>query len=451
MTFTPRDQVDWSAVAAALAPLTVIDDPALVRQKSRDFFWYSPILKRRMNHLTGDLVALPASEDQVLHAAHVARQFRVPLTVRGAGTGNYGQAMPLHGGIVLDVSGLNAIGAPGRGVLTAGAGAKLRDIDAACRPRGWELRMHPSTRRTATLGGFIAGGSGGIGSVMWGQLRDRGNLLGLRLVTLGDTPEVLALTGDDVQLANHAYGCTGIITELTVPLAPAHDWVDLIVLFDDFAQCNRFAQAIADADGVVKKLVTTVDAAGTGYFRGLADHLPAGKHAALLMIAEPFLSDYAALARAFGGTESYRAPTPETEAGGVPLYEYTWNHTTLQALKVDKGITYLQALFPADGGLALVEAMRARFPDDYIMHCEYLRAGGRATCAALPLIRYTTDKRLYEIIRAHEEAGILIFDPHTCILEDGGMKQVDDAQVAFRRRTDPLGLLNPGKMKGWTA
>ena len=451
MTFTPRDQVDWSAVAAALAPLAVIDDPALVRQKSRDFFWYSPILKRQMNHLTGDLVAMPGSEDQVLHAARVARQFRVPLTVRGAGTGNYGQAMPLHGGIVLDVSGLNAIGVPGRGVLTAGAGAKLRDIDAACRPRGWELRMHPSTRRTATLGGFIAGGSGGIGSVTWGQLRDRGNLLGLRLVTLGDSPEVLALTGDDVQLANHAYGCTGIITELTVPLAPAYDWIDLIVLFDDFAQCNRFAQAIADADGVVKKLVTTVDAAGTGYFRGLADHLPAGKHAVLLMIAEPFLSDYAALARSFGGMESYRAPTPETDVGGVPLYEYTWNHTTLQALKVDKGITYLQALFPADGGLALVEAMRARFPDDYIMHCEFLRVGGRATCAALPLVRYTTDDRLYEIIRAHEAAGILIFDPHTCILEDGGMKQVDDAQVDFRRRTDPLGLLNPGKMKGWTS
>ncbi len=451
MTFLPRDQVDWPAVAAALGPLMVIDDPAMVRQKSRDFFWYSPILKRQMNHLSGDLLVLPASEDEVLHAARVARQFRVPLTVRGAGTGNYGQAMPLHGGIVLDVSRLAQIGAVEKGVLTVGAGAKLRDIDAACRPLGWELRMHPSTKRTATIGGFIAGGSGGIGSVMWGQLRDRGNLLGLRLVTLGDEPEVLVLGGDDVQLANHAYGCTGIITELKMPMAPAYDWVDVVVLFDDFARCNRFAQAIADADGVVKKLVTTIDAAATGYFRGLADHLPAGKHAALLMIAEPFLSDYAMLARDFGGVESYRLATPETEAGGVPLYEYTWNHTTLQALKVDKGITYLQALFPADGGLDLVEEMRSRFPDDYIMHCEFLRAGGRATCAALPLVRYTTDERLYEIIRAHEERGILIFDPHTFILEDGGMKKVDQAQVDFRRRTDPLGLLNPGKMKGWVS
>ncbi|MFX9224356.1 FAD-binding protein, partial [Acinetobacter baumannii] len=91
--------------------------PALVRQKSRDFFWYSPILKRQMNHLTGDLLVLPANEAEVLRAARVARQFRVPLTVRGAGTGNYGQAMPLHGGIVLDVSRLAQIGAVEKAVL----------------------------------------------------------------------------------------------------------------------------------------------------------------------------------------------------------------------------------------------------------------------------------------------------------------------------------------------
>ncbi len=36
-----------------------------------------------------------------------------------------------------------------------------------------------------------------------------------------------------------------------------------------------------------------------------------------------------------------------TEPGKEPLYEYTWNHTTLQWLKQDRSITYLQCLFPA--------------------------------------------------------------------------------------------------------
>jgi hypothetical protein len=29
------------------------------------------------------------------------------------------------------------------------------------------------------------------------------------------------------------------------------------------------------------------------------------------------------------------------------------------------------------------------------------------------------------------------------------MKQVDRAQLAFKRAADPLGLLNPGKMLAW--
>jgi FAD/FMN-containing dehydrogenase len=35
------------------------------------------------------------------------------------------------------------------------------------------------------------------------------------------------------------------------------------------------------------------------------------------------------------------------------------------------------------------------------------------------------------------------------LIEDGGMKQVDMAQLRFKEKVDPLGLLNPGKMRAW--
>ena len=50
-----------------------------------------------------------------------------------------------------------------------------------------------------------------------------------------------------------------------------------------------------------------------------------------------------------------------------------------------------------------------------------------------------------------EAAGCPVADPHTFILEDGGMKTIDEAQLAFKRQNDPLGLLNPGKMKAFAA
>jgi FAD/FMN-containing dehydrogenase len=54
--------------------------------------------------------------------------------------------------------------------------------------------MMPSTFATATIGGFVAGGSGGIGSCTWGALRDFGNIIRLRVVTMEAEPRVLDLT-----------------------------------------------------------------------------------------------------------------------------------------------------------------------------------------------------------------------------------------------------------------
>ena len=58
-------------------------------------------------------------------------------------------------------------------------------------------------------------------------------------------------------------------------------------------------------------------------------------------------------------------------------------------------------------------------------------------------------ERLAEIMRWHEANGIPVFDPHTHLLEDGGMKVTDWAQLGFKRAADPAGLLNPGKMRAW--
>src|SRR5262249_55448234 len=145
---------------------------------------------------------------------------------------------------------------PGR--LRVQAGARLYDIDAATRPNGYELRMHPSTKRAAEIGGFVAGGSGGAGSGTYGGMREPRNNLAAPLLTLEPTPRVIELRGDAAQKISRAYGTTGIITALEMPLAPALPWIDVIIAFDDFVQAVRFGHAIALADGIVKKLVSPV-------------------------------------------------------------------------------------------------------------------------------------------------------------------------------------------------
>ena len=169
---------------AELQGLAVESQPQKVRRRSRDFYWYSPVLKRQLDDKVGDLVVTPRSEAEVLRVARACVAAKVPLTVRGAGTGNYGQAVPLEGGVILDMTSMKAVRSLAPGMARVEAGLKLVDLDHEARRQGWEIRMFPSTKKTATVGGFIAGGSGGVGSITYGQLRDRGNVNALRVVTM---------------------------------------------------------------------------------------------------------------------------------------------------------------------------------------------------------------------------------------------------------------------------
>ena len=98
---------DLVRLKGALAGLKVEDNPAIVKQKSRDFFWYSPVLKRELDHVTADLVVSPKNETELIHALRACYELGVPVTPRGSGTGNYGQAMPLARGIVLSLAEMN--------------------------------------------------------------------------------------------------------------------------------------------------------------------------------------------------------------------------------------------------------------------------------------------------------------------------------------------------------
>jgi FAD/FMN-containing dehydrogenase len=177
---------------------------------------------------------------------------------------------------------------------------------------------------------------------------------------------------------------------------------------------------------------------------------PTGAHLVLAIVARHGLVPWDDLLHLHGGRETLRIASDDRSGGRPPLYEYTWNHTTLHALRRDKTVTYLQCLFPADRALELVAAMRAAFPDELLMHLEFQRVGGRVTCSALPVIRYTTPDRLAEIVAHHEANGVLIANPHFYTLEDGaGHKRVGESQPALKAAMDPHALLNPGKMRSY--
>ncbi|NUN65209.1 FAD-binding oxidoreductase [Pseudanabaena biceps] len=436
-------------VLQELSGIDLITNTAQVAKLSEDYYHFSPVLVPLLTGKVGDLVVRPRSEDEVLRVAQACVKFKMPLTVRGSGTGNYGQCTPLKGGIILETSQLQEIRWIKAGLACVQIGVKLAALDKKAQEIGWESRMVPSTVRSATVGGFIAGGSGGIGSILYGQLRDRGNLRAVRVVTLEDQPRIIELRGDDVQKVNHAYGTNGIITELEVPLAPAYGWAEYVISFKEFMAAARFGQALGNSDGIIKKMISVHAAPIPSYFTALQSYIPTNSHCALVLVAESDREPFHSLVKEFRGEICYEKDSQES-GKGISLVEFSWNHTTLHARAADSSLTYLQSLFLNDPQLAKVQQMHEHFGDEVIMHLEFIRVNGVVVPAAIQVVRFTNSDRLNEIIEYHESQGVFIANPHTYILEDGGMKVVDRNQLNFKRMVDPYGLMNPDKMKGYS-
>ncbi|MDX1977345.1 MAG: FAD-binding oxidoreductase [Pseudanabaenaceae cyanobacterium bins.68] len=433
-----------TALAQLFNQFEIVSDPEPLAKISEDYFRFSPILAEILTGKRAALGILPSSEAEVLAIAQICVAHRLPITVRGSGTGNYGQAVPLQGGVVIDLSKLQQIPLIKPGLVGTEPGVKLGKLERAAREINWELRMIPSTFRTATVGGFIAGGSGGIGSILYGQLRDRGNLKAARVVTLEDHPQIIELRGDRVQSINHAYGTNGIITYLELPLAPAYEWAEVVVEFADFSVAMEFGMALGKADGIIKRMISIHQHPIPSFFTALRSFLHA-QHCLLVLVNQADLKSLIDLVNEYGGLICYQKSA--IEAGkGASLIEYSWNHTTLHARNADSNWTYLQSIFP---DLKTIEQMIRYFGGEILMHLELIRLNGEVVPAAIQLVKFTTAARMNQIIEFHEQHGVLIANPHTYLLEDGGMKQVNYDQLRFKQQVDPYGLCNPGKMRAF--
>jgi len=429
--------------------ITQLDDALSIRQLSKDFYWFSPVLKDRLQTCAAQLVVRPHDQDEVVRIAAAAAYHRVAITPRGAGTGTFGQAVPLAGGIILDMTEVNQLVWQKPGCIRAEAGMRMGAADNLTRPNGWELRIHPSTKRTATLGGFIAGGHAGVGVINYGIMRDRGNILGLKVVTVEKKPRIIEVRGDAVETIHHAYGVNGIITEVELPLAPAYEWREVIVAFDDFMQATRFGFALVEAPGIIKKLASGQAWPIPQYFRALAEYLPDGKHVVLLMVSVHSMEALHELCREHGGTitfENAEGAGPR----GVPLYEYAWGHTTINAWRTERRITYIACVFDPENPLACIERIHHRFNTEAPLHLEFIRFAGKANAQAIPLIVYEGPEQIVRLTAGFEEEGAKVANVHTYLLQNGGMKYIDAAQLETKAQNDPHGLLNPGKIAGWT-
>ncbi|HMP43026.1 MAG TPA: FAD-binding oxidoreductase, partial [Roseiflexaceae bacterium] len=296
-----KTSIDWQAFKLALGDIPTIDRPAVVRQRSRDFFWYSPLLNRHLSNSIGDLVAQPRNQAELARCLSLAYAWDVPVVLRGGGTGNYGQAVPVDGGLILETLGLNRILEIGNGFVRVEAGCKISTLNEALREAGQELPIFPSTQDMATIGGFIAGGSGGIGSLRHGMLRDPGNIISLTVLSAEAEPLYRIFEGTAIDLVHHAWGINGAIVELTLRTVPAGDWVNCIASFATYRAAFAAGAALGERLDIGCKLVTTLDGRIVRFFNRLREYMGTDRAIMLSLIERADLDSYRRLIAELGG------------------------------------------------------------------------------------------------------------------------------------------------------
>lgn len=180
-------------------------------------------------------VVRPRDERDIVALIKFASRVGVKIVPRGWSTSGYGGALPAEGAVVVDVSALQrvlAIDAENL-VVRVQAGAIWEQVDREIGKHALTLRVYPSSYPSSSVGGWLAQGGAGFGSLEYGSFKE--SVTAARVVL--PTGDVREFVGDELaELIADAEGITGIITEVEFRVRPLEDEVHRLVAFEDAAK-----------------------------------------------------------------------------------------------------------------------------------------------------------------------------------------------------------------------
>lgn len=433
---TSPDQI--AALAAELTALLgergVTTDLRGREKASVDGARMSPILAEQLPLGLADIVAFPQNAEQIAEVVAAAVRHGVPVTPRGKGTGNYGQAIPMPDGLVLDMSKARAVVEVGDGYITAEAGTPMVVLENAARETGQQILMYPSTAQSS-LGGFLSGGSGGTGSIKHGSNSNGYFVKALDVVFASPEASLVHVEGEAAQPYVHTYGTAGIIARATIALEPLQDWRGFYASFPTFEAATSVIRQI----GRLEPTPRLVSADRETIVNALPDDPAIVKDRASLRAILDVATVEAATALvegAGGRVEDVREGPQHT----VRISMLSYNHPIEWLQKSDPGV-YFHVEVSGDALVDRLEEVQSVYPGA-LLHIEAQHDRPIGMLAA----PYVSAEEVYAGYDRLVELGVGYHSPHQWFVD-----HQPDRTREVAATTDPEGLLNPGKLVAATA
>lgn len=403
-------------------------EPAALQRASTDGAHLSPVIQEQLPLGLAELVAYPTSAELIAATVGAAVRHGIPITPRGKGSGNYGQAIPMSGGLVLDMTRARAIIDVGDGVITAEAGASMAALEKAANAAGQQILMYPSTANSS-IGGFLSGGSGGTGSIKHGS-NSQGFVAALDVVHAVADASLLHVVGEAAQPYVHNYGTAGIIARASVVTEPLQDWRGFFASFDTFDQALSVIRQIGQLEPIPR--LVSADLAT------LANALP----------PDPAIPEGRASLRAILDSATVAAATALVESAGgrvEDVREGAQATMRISMMSYNHPIEFLQRAYPGryfhvevsgDALVDRIDEVHAVYPGG-MLHIEAQHDGPIGMLAGI----YSSAEEVFAGFDTLTELGVGYHNPHQWFVD---FEQ--ERTVALAATTDPQGLLNPGKL-----
>lgn len=185
------------------------------------------------------ILVKPANTNEISRIMKFADNMKIPVFLRGGGTGLVGGAIPTEDGILLSLERMDKIEIDSNNLMAiAEAGATLENLIAAAEAAGLHFPLHPGDEN-AQIGGLIATNAGGANAIRYGIIRNyvkgiEAVLPSGKAIKLGGKLQKNNMGYDLMQLIIGSEGTLAVITKGILKLYPKSEvTATLIVPFDN--------------------------------------------------------------------------------------------------------------------------------------------------------------------------------------------------------------------------